>query len=132
MQRLDMTKGFPETVPFCKLTGPCFPSQSLERTSWVVNTDERGRRGDSGEIRVAQGGRSLPTDAGWATPRRLPELKREARAQYGASLVPERPGAMSAFWGLETEQALQAGPHQYPQTRLSRKWSLAFCCLRVL
>lgn len=25
MQRLDMTKGFPETFPFRKLTGPCFP-----------------------------------------------------------------------------------------------------------
>lgn len=76
-----MTKGFPETFPFRKLTGRRFPSQSLERTSWVVNTDARGRRGHSGEIRVAQGGRSLPTDAGWATPRRLPELKSQSPAR---------------------------------------------------
>lgn len=73
--RLEMTslgEAQPETFPFSKLLGSCRPPQSPGRTSWVVNTEARGRWDCLGEMKAGTG-RTLCLQLPAAlSPRRLP------------------------------------------------------------
>lgn len=106
-------KGFPETFPFPMLTGPGFPSQSRERTSGVVNTDARGsqafRRNPSGPGRPlsAHRGRSLPTEASWATPRRCFSGPRKAWSNESILGARNRAGAPGRSTSAPPDPALQ-------------------------
>lgn len=87
---------FPETFLFPTLTGACCPP-SPGRARWVVNTAAHSRWSHSREIRA---GHCLQMLAELPPRGCQPKLSREARAQHGASLVPEGPGAMRASEGI--------------------------------
>lgn len=79
---------------------------------------------------MAQGGHSLPTDAGWATPRRLPELKSQSPARCFSG--PRKAWSNECILGARNRAGTPGRSTLAPPDPPLQKMEPGVRCLRVL